>query len=48
MNNPAPISSSSDSITCAATSALRSFTEVPPAIDPTWSFSVPASWGRVD
>ena len=46
-NNPAPISSNSDSVTCAATSALRNITEVPPAMDPTWSFNVPANCGRV-
>ena len=48
MNSPAAISNSSESDTCATTSALRNPTLAPPTTDPAWSFSVPASCGRVD
>src|SRR5580693_8890590 len=48
MNKPAPISSHNESVTCAATNPFREPTDVLPAIDPTSSFRVPASVGRVD
>ena len=49
MNSPALISSSTEIVTCATTSPLRSRTPPdPPTTAPTWSFSVGARFGLVD